>query len=153
MKNELNSQEELKDAPLLRSLSSSNAFEAPEGYFDELSSQISAKISSKKSVFQTGFLKPVLAGLSLIILLLTIGYFYNQENVDRLESSNEVSSEKLYDNIIESEYYCEFDESLLAESLSENQSKSTLQTPTESELEIENYLIQSADESILTNEL
>ncbi|MBK7888001.1 MAG: hypothetical protein IPJ86_12145 [Bacteroidetes bacterium] len=146
--------EELKDAPLLRSLQHVDLFKAPEGYFDDLSSAIQNKISQgdapKTSTVYSW--KPVFAIVSVLVIALMIGYFKKEAgNTEKMQVAT-MEEQFSCDDLIESNYYLEIDELLIAEAM-EDADATSLTTDTISDLEIEDYLIQSADEILLTNEL
>lgn len=141
--------DELKDFPRLKQLQGNYPFEAPEGYFETLSSSIADKISAQSShkpvtIFR---LKPVLiTGVVLIALLSSVLVFNHLQNNSNLASNK--SNQEIYitcDDLIASGYYEELDENLLAESIVQEPNQKNLDT------EIENYLIDNADESTLIN--
>lgn len=141
--------DELKDFPRLKRLQGNNPFEAPEGYFDTLSSSIADKISEQSShkpvaIFR---LKPVLiTGVVLIALLSSVLVFNHLQNNSNLASNK--SNQEIditCDELIASGYYEELDENLLAESIVQEPNQKNL------DVEIENYLIDNADESTLIN--
>jgi hypothetical protein len=146
--------EELKDAPLLRSLQSADPYKAPEGYFDALSSEIQHKISSgeQRRTVSVKIWKPVFAIVSVLVIALMIGYFKkdagNTEKMQVAALEEPISC----DDLLESNYYLEIDEQLIAEAMEDAESTSLI-TDTLSDREMEDYLIQSADELLLTNEL
>lgn len=146
--------EELKDAPLLRSLQSADPYKAPEGYFDALSSDIQHKISQgqQRRTVSVKIWKPVFAVVGVLIIALLIGYFKKEAgNTEKMQVA--VMEEQFScDDLLESNYYLEIDEQLIAEAM-EDADATSLTTDTISDLEIEDYLIQSADEILLTNEL
>lgn len=151
---DFNTNEELKDAPLLRSLKSSNPFSAPESYFDSLSANIQDRIQQEeKQAITHGFMpKPVIIGISFFIAALFIAYyqfdFGTLSKEQRSENTDSISCEM----IVNSDYYMELDEDLLTEKI-EASEKTAIEKNLISDDEIENYLVQTTDESFLTYEL
>ncbi|MBK9401891.1 MAG: hypothetical protein IPN36_13905 [Bacteroidetes bacterium] len=146
--------EELKDAPLLRSLQSADPYKAPEGYFDALSSEIQHKISQgqQQRTVSVKILKPVFAVMGVLIIALLIGYFKKEAgNTEKMQVAT-MEEQFSCDDLLESNYYLEIDEQLIAEAVEELHI-TTITADTITDLEIEDYLIQSADEILLTNEL
>ncbi len=146
--------EELKDAPLLRSLQAADPYKAPEGYFDALSSDIQHKISQgqQQRTVSVKILKPVFAVVGVLIIALLIGYFKKEAgNTEKMQVAT-MEEQFSCDDLLESNYYLEIDEQLIAEAVEELHI-TTITADTITDLEIEDYLIQSADEILLTNEL
>jgi hypothetical protein len=144
---------ELKDAPTLRTLPTSDFFNAPDGYFDNLSSNIQDRIQENKSkTYIIPIFRPAFVGISftLMIICISLLYFKSINNKAEYQAQQETPS---LDEIIESGYYLNFEEAVLAETLCDMPSKSdSLQLNTQDQ-ELENYLIQSMNETTLLNEL
>ena len=139
--------EELKDAPILRQLRQSTAFNAPEDYFQTLPSAIQDKISSRKSITSQVKLKPILVGLA-IAGCLVLGILYINQPVQEQQFTETTTITT--DDLIETGYYLELEEQLIAETVYNDDA-----TPEESidETEMENYLLEASDETTLINEL
>ncbi len=146
--------DELKNAPLLRSLRSADPFQAPEGYFDRLSSDIQDKIHHQKTaVFSTFFeWKSALAILGILVLAILAGTQDYSPKFQPLAQHTSAEPSISCEDIINSNYYLEFDETLLSEAM--ELSDTALVSPAFSGDEtLENYLIQQTEESFLINEL
>lgn len=139
--------DELKDAPILRQLRQSTAFNAPEDYFQTLPSAIQDKISSRKSITSQVKLKPILVGLA-IVGCLVLGILYINQPVQEQQYTETTTITT--DDLIETGYYLELEEQLIAETVYNDDT-----TPEESidETEMENYLLEASDETTLINEL
>jgi len=147
-------EDELKNAPILQSLKGNSTFQAPENYFDSLSSNIQDRISStNKSTFVIPVFRPAFAGFSLALMLISIAiiYFSQDENKKSDLQAQEIGS-PIIDEMIESGYYIDLEESHISETLCDLQIK-TESSKTTSDIELENYLIQSMNETSLINEL
>lgn len=141
--------DELKDFPHLKKLQGNNPFEAPEGYFETLSTSISDKISAQSNhkpvaIFR---LKPILiSGVAMVAIITSVFVYNHLQNKSNIASND--SNQKIEvtcDELIASGYYEELDENLLAESIIQEPNPKSL------EAEIENYLIDNTDESTLIN--
>lgn len=145
---------ELRDAPLLQSLRSIDPYKAPEGYFDTLSADIQNKISSKKvpGFHLVKLWKPVFAMAGVVIVALLIKFYNNQNNPADKMPITEIHESFSYEDLLESNYYLEIDEDLIAESAEET-GVSSIEYEASDDKEIEEYLIQTIDENTLTNEL
>lgn len=146
-----NDDDELKDTPILRSLRSNKGFDAPEGYFDELTSDIQDRINQPERGIRFSW-KPVVASLTIggLAIYLFFAVFNKSETIAPNASQVaeiEISSEDL----ITSEYYMEMDEELIATSLTERSSDETNKTNISSG--IEDYLLESSNEDELINAL
>ncbi|MBL0098028.1 MAG: hypothetical protein IPP46_17185 [Bacteroidetes bacterium] len=138
----------------MRSLQSADPYKAPEGYFDALSSEIQHKISQgqQQRTVSVKILKPVFAVMGVLIIALLIGYFKKEAgNTEKMQVAT-MEEQFSCDDLLESNYYLEIDEQLIAEAVEELHI-TTITADTITDLEIEDYLIQSADEILLTNEL
>ena len=151
--NNMERENELKDAPTLRNLPTSDFFNAPDGYFDNLSSRIQDRIQENKSkTYIIPVFRPAFVGISFTLMIICISLLcFNSINK---KADYQVQQEApSLDEIIDSGYYLHFEEAVLAETLCDMHSKSdTLQLNTQ-DLELENYLIQSMNETTLLNEL
>jgi hypothetical protein len=141
--------DELKDFPHLKKLQGNNPFEAPEGYFDTLSTSIADKISAQSNhkpvaIFR---LKPILiSGVAMVAIITSVFVYNHLQNKSNIASND--SNQKIEvtcDELIASGYYEELDENLLAESIIQEPNPKSLDD------EIENYLIDNTDESTLIN--
>lgn len=152
--NHIERENELKEMPTLRSIPSSNFFDAPNEYYDTLSSQIQERIeASKKKTYIIPIFRPAVAGFSfaLMIICFTLIYFNVNDN-SKTELQAELPTPS-FDAIIESGYYFDLDEALIAETLSELAvTNDTIQLSPQ-DIEMENYLIQTMNETSLLNEL
>lgn len=139
--------DELKDAPLLRQLRQSSAFNAPEDYFQTLPSAIQDKISNKQSIIGQFKLKPILAGIAITgCLVLGILYMNQQPKEQQYTETTTITT----DDLIESGYYLELEEQLIAETVYNDEA---VQEESIDETEMENYFLEAADETTLINEL
>ena len=137
---------ELQEAPLLSSMQAKkDVFEVPVSYFERLPSSIQDKISSKSNSHKWK-LNPLRVSILLGCIVLGIGFFYFDS-----KQTNKSSTELAFscDDVIESDYYLEIDESVIIEQLASipGNPKSTDNT------EIDNYILNSIDESTLINAL
>jgi hypothetical protein len=136
-------EEELRDAPLLQSIGNKNPFDAPEGYFDSLHAHIQDRLQVAH--------KPWIAHISqtawVVMFLLVIGagflFKYYEKPVQQPTASH---TEVTIDDLLNSGYYTQLEEELLSESLAESSTSSGFD-------DMEDFLIESADESLITNEL
>ena len=138
--------DELKEAPLLASMQGKkDVFEVPVAYFENLPSSIQDKISSKLNSHNWK-LSPLRVSLLVGCLVLGIGFFYFD-----LQQTNKSSTEVAFscDDVIESDYYLEIDEAVLIEQLAAMPQDKTSPENTE----IDDYLLNSIDESTLINAL
>lgn len=152
MKNNDYIDDELKDAPLLKSMSGETPFRAPAGYFDSLPTLISEKISAQNSkpwwsIFIQNIFQPkyvVAACVFGVAVISGVVYFNQPENIKDIEI---ILS---YEDVSNSAYMDDLDESLLVEELSKYDNTSY----DEQSKDIENYLIDSqTDISLIENEL
>ena len=151
--NDMEREKELKDAPTLRNLPTSDFFTAPEGYFDSLSSKIQDRIQENKSkTYIIPVFRPAFVGISftLMIICISLLYFNSINKKAEYQAQKEATS---LDEIIESGYYLNFEEAVLAETLCDMPSKSDTTQLNTQDQELENYLIQSINETTLLNEL
>lgn len=134
--------EELKNiAPHLSQLPKKDAFTAPEGYFDDLSSKIQDRViaKSKSRVFSPAWAFGSLGLASVLCLVIFLGQSPNETNVTKQEASAYVN-----ENIEQ-----EFDETLLAEELTSTESDLS-----NSEANLEEYILnQDIDEQLLREEI
>lgn len=139
--------DELKDAPLLRQLRQTAAFNAPEEYFQTLPASIQDKISSRKSLLSQFKVKPILAGLAIAgCLILGILYINQPAQEQQFTEKTTITT----DDLIETGYYLEIEEQLIAESVYND---AAAQEESTDETEMENYLLEASDETTLINEL
>ncbi|MBP6513470.1 MAG: hypothetical protein KA347_12455 [Bacteroidia bacterium] len=151
--NDMEREKELKDAPTLRNLPTSDFFTAPEGYFDSLSSKIQDRIQENKSkTYIIPVFRPAFVGISFTLMILCISLLYFNSINKKAEYQVQQESPSL-DEIIESGYYLNFEEAVLAETLCDMPSKSDTTQLNTQDQELENYLIQSINETTLLNEL
>ncbi len=142
--------DELNDAPLLRSLRNSQGFEAPDGYFDRLSSDIQDRINQPKSLISFRW-KPVLAFASITGLAIFIYFSVFRSEIPSAEEQQIAQTEITSEDLIASDYYTEIDEELLTEALS-GKDAGEIWTGNNTE-PIEEYLIETSTEEELINEL
>ncbi len=144
---------ELKDAPTLMAIAPSNFFNAPDGYFDSLSSKIQDRIQENKSkTYFIPIFRPAFVGISFTLLIICISLLYFNSINKKAEYQVQQEAPSL-DEIIDSGYYIHFEEDVLAEILCDIPSKSDTTQLNTQDLELENYLIQSMNETTLLNEL
>lgn len=145
---------ELKDMPTLRSMPSSNFFDAPDGYFDTLSSQIQDRIhASKEKSYIIPIFRPAVAGFSFALMIICFALVYFNGNEKQSSNLQAELSTPSFETIIESGYYIDLDEALIAETLCDMPIKSDTTSLNAQDIELENYLIQTMNETSLLNEL
>lgn len=144
---------ELKDAPTLRTLPTSDFFNAPDGYFDNLSSNIQDRIQENKSkTYIIPIFRPAFVGISFTLMIICISLLYINSINKKAEYQVRQETPSL-EEIIDSGYYLDFEEAVLAETLCDMPSKSDTTQLNTQDQELENYLIQSMNETTLLNEL
>lgn len=145
-------EKELQDAPLLRSAGAADFFKAPDGYFDTLSSTIQDRIQETKKTFIIPVFRPAFAGFSFALLIICVAIYFvgSLQHKNQFQAQQETPS---IDAIIESGYYIDMDESLISEALCEMPIKNDTTQQYQQDQELENYLIQSLNETTLINEL
>lgn len=145
---------ELKEMPTLRSMPSSNFFDAPDGYFDTLSSQIQDRIKApKENTYFIPIFRPAVAGFSFAFMIICFALVYFNGNENQNYNQQADLSTPSFETIIESGYYIDLEESLIAETLFDMPIKSDPIQHNTQDLELENYLIQTMNETTLLNEL
>ena len=151
--NDIERENELKDSPTLRNLPSSDFFNAPDGYFDNLSSKIQDRIQNNKSkTYIIPIFRPAFVGISFTLMIICISLLYfNSINKKAAYQAQQVTPS--LDEIIDNGYYLHFEEAILAETLCDMSSKGDTIQLNDQDLELENYLIQSMNETTLINEL
>jgi len=136
--------EELKNiAPHLSQLPKKDAFTAPEGYFDDLPSQIQNRVIGHAKSKSRSFSPAWAFGSFGLAAVLCLVFFIGQTPDETTVTKQEVTA-YINENIEQ-----EFDETLLAEELvrSENESLS-------SETNLEEYILnQDIDEQLLREEI
>lgn len=151
--NDLERENELKDAPTLRAIAPSDFFNAPDGYFDSLSSKIQDRIQENKSkTYIIPIFRPAFVGISFTLMIICISLLYFNSINKKAAYQVQQESPSL-DEIIDSGYYLHFEEAVLAETLCDLPSKNDTTQLNTQDLELENYLIQSMNETTLLNEL
>ena len=150
-----NMDDELKDAPLLKSISRENPFKVPDGYFDSFPTIISEKIAAQNSkpgwiiFLQNVFQPKYVVAMCVFAALLTSGIFYFNQ-APKLNSQEILLS---YDDLNNSNYIEQIDESDLIDAYS-SVSNSEVYESSENNADIENYLIDNqTDNTIIENEL
>ena len=150
-----NMDDELKDAPLLKSMSRENSFKVPDGYFDSFPTLISEKVTVQNAkpgwiiFFQNVFQPQYVVAMCVFTVVLTSGIFYFNQN-SKLNTQEVLLS---YDDLNNSNYIEQIDESDLIDAYS-SVSNSEVGKPNENNSDIENYLIENqTDNSIIENEL
>lgn len=153
MNNENYMDDELKDAPLLKKMSRENPFKVPDGYFDSFPTLISEKIASSHSkpgwiIFLKNVLQPkYVVAMFVFAAALTSGIVYFNQHPAAKDQEMILS----YDDLTNSNYIAQFDESDLIEAYNSN---SETDKVNENNSEIENYLIDNqTDISLIENEL
>ncbi len=136
--------EELKDSPLLRSLQGREPFISPEGYEEELITSVQQRISTASAPVQL-YRRPALLAIPILAAAITAFFFLHKPAEQQAKTTEFAAT---YDDLIESGYYTEIDETTLCESLE----KHTVVSDT-STADIEEYLINNTDESLLENAL
>jgi hypothetical protein len=153
MKTEYNDDDLRKEAPKLFGMDKKNPFEVPDGFFDTFSSKVQDKIAAEKKktiwsvIFETVIKPkiaiPVLASLCLVAVGIKIMY-----RPPTVINYNETAI--TYNDLSQSDYLTDIDESILMDALNTATNKSN----TSSKTEIENYLIENnIDVNDLANEL
>jgi hypothetical protein len=142
----MNTNDELKEMPQLQKLQGKSPFKAPDGYFEQLSSSIQDRVASKNNtksikVFQPQWLIAFVF-LGMIASGIYLRYSAN-ENTQQHEMANVTA-----DDIIESGYYTEIDEALLADAIPASQEEVQ-----DSTAEMEEYILNNTDEATLINSL
>ncbi|MBK7966026.1 MAG: hypothetical protein IPK10_12590 [Bacteroidetes bacterium] len=151
--NDMEREKELKDASTLRNLPTSDFFNAPEGYFDNLSSKIQDRIQENKSkTYIIPIFRPAFVGISFTWMIICISLLYFNSINSKTDNQAQQDSPSL-DEIIDSGYYLDFEEAVLAETLCDMPSKGDTTQQNTQDIELENYLIQSMNETTLLNEL
>ncbi len=146
MKPNLHHDDELSETNHLQSLSRKEPFQAPNGYFDSLTSKIQDKLNQDQNLVNSTVKakRPVFIIAILLTVCISAGISFYMINSNK-PHPNEIAC--TYDDMIESGYYSEFDESALSEKylacqpVNENEDKA-----------IEDYLINNSDESLLINQ-
>lgn len=142
--------DELKDAPILRSLRKSNGFDAPEGYFDRLTSDIQDRINPPTAI-QTFNWKPIIAFASIAGIFIIVYFSYFKTVTPPAQDPQLAQVQISSDDLISTNYYTEFDEEILTEALVEPTSYE--QQSTNGTQDMENYIIESSSEEELINAL
>ncbi len=144
-------EDELKDSPLLRSLRSGNGFEAPDGYFDGLTSSIQDRINKPARGISFNW-KPVALTLTLGSIALYLFFaVFNKSDVAPIPPVQVAEIEISSEDLITSEYYTEIDEELITATITEKQSEeNNTITPSSG---IDEYIIESSSEEELINAL
>ncbi|MEO5572101.1 MAG: hypothetical protein ABIT08_12345 [Bacteroidia bacterium] len=150
-----NMDDELKDAPLLKSMSRENPFKVPDGYFDSFPTIISEKIAAQNSkpdwaiFLQNVFQPKYVVAMLVFAVVLTSGIFYFNEH-SKLNQQEMLLS---YDDLNNLNYIEQIDESDLIDAYS-SVSNSEVYQSSEDNSDIENYLIDNqTDNAIIENEL
>lgn len=142
----MNTNDELKEMPQLQKMQGHEPFTAPEGYFEKLSSSIQDRIASEKKSKTIKVFQPQWLIAFVIIGIIGSGIYL------RYAGTNEVKVEQVADltcdDLIESGYYTEIDESLLAEAVI-----STPDNSKDSTADLEEYILNNTDETTLINSL
>jgi len=146
MKPDLPFDDELSDSKHLKSYSRNEPFSAPDGYFDMLTSKIQDRISFEQSILTSNAKakRPVFIIATILTICISTVIFFFMINSNK-PPSTEISC--TYDDLIESGYYCEFDENAIADKLIASQPINS-----NKDQAIEEYLINNSDESLLTNQ-
>lgn len=143
IQNNKQEERELDQAPLLSALQHSKGFEAPEGYFDALPAQIQARLTTRHPGWFARIPSP--AWITVFILLIGTGLLFNRVSVSDQKKGREMR-EVSVDELLQSGYYTEIEEDLLTEIIHQSHEAENLQN-------IEQYLIESTDETTISHEL
>jgi hypothetical protein len=137
--------DELNPYPTLNKMSRKEVYNAPEGYFAQLSSGIQDRISKNEVVAIPRFkLQPLAILASLVIVLLVSGTVFYLST----KSEHKQELAVTYDDVIESGYYTEIDEDVLCDNVPQ---KTATASTTISDTLIDEYLINNADETQISN--
>jgi len=150
-----NMDDELKDAPLLKSISRENSVKVPDGYFDSFPTLISEKIADQNSkpgwaiFLQNVFQPKYVVAMCVFAIVLTSGIFYFNQH-PKLSNEEILLS---YDDLNNSNYIEQIDEMDLIDAYS-SVSYSEAYKSGENNSDIENYLIDNqTDNALIENEL
>jgi hypothetical protein len=150
-----NMHDELKDAPLLKSISRENPFRVPDGYFDSFPTLISEKIAAQNSrpgwiVFLQNVFQPkYVVAMCVFAIVLTSGIFYFNQH-PKLSHEQILLS---FDDLNNSNYIEQIDEMDLIDAYS-SVSYSEAYKSGENNSDIQNYLIDNqTDNALIENEL
>jgi hypothetical protein len=142
----MNSNDELKEMPQLQKMQGHEPFSAPEGYFEKLSSSIQGRIASENKSKTIKVFQPQWLIAFVIVGMIGSGIYlrFAANEQTKVEQVAEITC----DDLIESGYYTEIDEALLADAVPANQD-----AVQDSTAEIEEYILNNTDESTLINSL
>jgi hypothetical protein len=142
----MNSNDELKEMPQLQKMQGHEPFSAPEGYFEKLSSSIQDRIASEKKSKTIKVFQPQWLIAFVIVGMIGSGIYlrFAANEQTKVEQVAEITC----DDLIDSGYYTEIDEALLADAVPANQD-----AVQDSTAEIEEYILNNTDESTLINSL
>ncbi len=142
----LHHDDELSDTNHLQSLSRKEPFQAPNGYFDSLTSNIQDKLNHQQNLVISSVKakRPVFILATLLTVCISLGIFFFMINTNKTHSKEIACT---YEDMIESGYYSELDESALTEKYLACQPLNGIDDKA-----LEDYLINNSDESLLTNQ-
>lgn len=143
-----NRSEELKEAPLLRSMQRATPLQAPDGYFDLLGARIQDQINQRSSRQPSLVLQPWMSGITLTAIL-TVLYLYIREPLPTppmAAATDEISIST--DDLMTTNYYLEMEEEIIVSALTEPEASRNV-----SEEHLEKYLLETFNEEELINEL
>lgn len=150
MKEAEENKDELKDFPILHSIGRNFQYHAPEKYFEKLGDALQQRTSApvKKPIF-LAMIRPVLAGTLTLLFILGVWLFSGLQTKTADHTTASLQQTIAVEEIIESGYYLELDETLLTDALIET---GTVEAP-DDDKELEDYLIHSTYEEELTTAL
>lgn len=143
-----NSSEELKEAPLLRSMQQATPLQAPDGYFDLLGARIQDQINQRSSQQPHLVLRPWMAGITLTAIL-TVLYLYIRDPLPAppvAAASDEISIST--EDLMTTNYYMEMEEEIIASALTEPEASRNV-----ADEHLEKYLLETCNEEELIHEL
>ena len=146
MNTKLPSDDEISDLKHLKSYSKKEPFNAPEGYFDTLTSKIQDRLSNERFILseEVKAKRPIFIFATILTVCISAGIFFFMINANKPQQQEVACS---YEDLIESGYYIEMDENAIAEKLI-----ATNPINSKEDQAIEDYLINNSDESLLTNQ-
>ena len=146
--------DELQDAPILKNMSRENPFTVPQGYFDSFPTLMSEKIASHSSkpawsvFFQKVFRPRFVVTACVLAVAITSGVIYFNRDIPVNNPEIIIS----YNDLKNSDYLDQMDESDLVEAYSSSEQE--LSQDNSKNSSIENYLIDNqTDISLIENAL
>lgn len=150
MKEAEENQDELRDFPILHSVGRNFQYHAPEKYFEKLGDALQQKTSApEKKPILLSFFRPALAGVFALLLILGAWLSTSVEEMPVVQNKQPLDRTISTEEIIESGYYLELDETLLTDALIET---GAVEAP-DVDNELVDYLIHYTNEEELTTAL